>query len=140
MPNKFREVFGTSPEYEVKRLIKILNIILESDITINKDIELVQYSDDKPWLYVAKPFGGFIGDCEDCEHIYNNHQGLSTGGLCDLHNCGCGYGFVCKDYDGPYPTDFDNPYVSILENELKMITYYIKNISELLKRMDGEKQ
>lgn len=130
MGNKLREVFNTSPEVTIKSIENILYIVLNAGVP---KIKLVKDG----WKYHAEPFQGFIGDCEYCDHIYNNHQGVSTGGWCGLHiGEGCGSGFVCKDYAGQYPTNFENPYVSILENELKWVTGNINHVIELRKRVN----
>lgn len=131
MGNKLREIFDPSPEEEIKRIERMLyvSLMLNYDV-LYKGMEIVK-CDGSDFLYMSRPFIGFIGDCDFCTHIYNNFQGVSTGGQCDLHNEACGYGFICKDYDGKYPTDFNNPYASILENDRKWMRGNLKRILEL---------
>lgn len=128
MRNAIRDIFDMSPEAEIERLENILAIVLDGNITSYKNMRIVKHED---WLYKSDPLKGFIGDCDSCVHVYNNHQGLSDGWFCGLHGVGCGYGFVCKEYKGPYPTDFENPYVSILENERKWVKENIDTVRKI---------
>lgn len=131
MGNELRNIFNPRPEAEIERTERIMyTFLLQNYKMIYKDMKIVK-CDGSDFLYMSEPFTGFVGDCNSCTHIFNNHIGVSTGGQCSLHNEACGYGFVCKDYNGKYPIDFENPYVSILEHDRDWMRDNLKRILEL---------
>lgn len=98
MPNPLREAFlnsGSKLEQEFK---KALPKLLEARNSIR-----LESAHENNFLYVSRPFKGFIGDCESCHHYKDTNSGCSTGGFCYCNEKGtpntCGYGFTC-----PYNT------------------------------------
>ena len=98
MPNPLREAFlnsGSKLEQEFK---KALPKLLEARNSIR-----LESAHENNFLYVSRPFKGFIGDCESCHHYKDTNSGCSTGGFCYCDEEGtpntCGYGFTC-----PYNT------------------------------------
>ena len=130
MGNKLINCFDSSPEAEIERIERIMYAYLLQNIkAAYKGMEIVK-CDGSDFLYMSEPFTGFVGDCTFCSHVYDKYQG-ATGGQCNLHNEACGYGFVCKDYNGKYHTDFENPYVSILEHDRDWMRDNLARILEL---------
>lgn len=50
-------------------------------------------------LYVSRPFGQFVGDCESCSKFVRSQYNFVEGGTCSIHKIDTGYGFICPDND-----------------------------------------
>lgn len=61
--------------------------------------QMIHLVKEDRFLYAARPFESFIGDCESCSHYMKSPYDFVEGGDCLLHHVSVGYGFICKDND-----------------------------------------
>ena len=99
MANRLRDIFNPSPE-EMREMEEFAARCHAELLARRKQIRLVKAHEadgSAAPLYESEPFGGFLGDCEYCDHYCESPFAFVTGGDCMKHKRGCGYAFTCKD-------------------------------------------
>jgi len=49
--------------------------------------------------FSSTPIQDLSDDCETCVFYYLDAPRFCEGGKCKKHECSCGYGFTCNDYE-----------------------------------------
>jgi hypothetical protein len=91
MFSDFRKSFNPTQD-GIKKQDEWLN---NHQLPSKQNIKLLKKYDN---LYVSEPIQDFQEDCEHCKNFLRDCP-IVEGGDCSLHNCTCGWGFTCDDFE-----------------------------------------